>query len=526
MGKEISYKEIARLTLSDDHYSQREIATAANCSPGTVSNVQRRLEAAKIDAATAADLTERELRGLLNSEKGRREGDEYKQPDWARIADEMARDRKLKLIVLWEEYAEEAVLEGKRPYMYSFFSELFRRWVNFNIPTLTRSHVPGDKMEVDWAGDTMELVDPFTGVVSKVYLFVATLPYSQYTFVMPTLSMDAESWIDANVAALRFFGGVPRIVVCDNLKTGVIRNSGSDVVLNRSYREFGEHYGTAIIPTGVGKPKQKPSVEGSVGKIGERIIKMLRHRRFLDFDDLREAVSEKLAELNSRPFDKRRDGSRASVFEDKEKQALSPLPTADYEMAEWAVRTVGRDYMVSVSGSAYSVPYEYIKQKVDVRIGRKTVEIFFDGDRIATHARSFAKGDVVVCQSHRPQWHVEYLSRSGDSYRERALLDIGASARRVVDSILSAGREEDEGYRACAALLRLADKYGAEAVEEACERACGITKSPSLKAVKILLRKKPDRDEAEDIIASYAIMREEGYYARADVTNRKHQEEK
>ena len=194
MGKEISYKEIARLTLSDDHYSQREIATAANCSPGTVSNVQRRLEAAKIDAATAADLTERELRGLLNSEKGRREGVEYKQPDWARIADEMARDRKLKLIVLWEEYAEEAVLEGKRPYMYSFFSELFRRWVNFNIPTLTRSHVPGDKMEVDWAGDTMELVDPFTGVVSKVYA-AGRMPELRITRCSPLNSKTEVAFI-------------------------------------------------------------------------------------------------------------------------------------------------------------------------------------------------------------------------------------------------------------------------------------------------------------------------------------------
>lgn len=510
---DISYREIVRLTFADGHYTLREIAASAGCSHGTVGTVQRKLKTLGIDAETLLGMSERELRVLVNDGPGRKEGAGYKRPDFEKIHQELSRDRKLPMTILWEEYAEEAVREGKRPYMYSFFLEQYRKWEKATNPTVERPHRPGDEMEVDWAGDTMELVDPFTGEVSKVYLFVATLPFSQYTYVKPALSMKSESWIECNVAALRFFGGAPRIVIPDNLKTGVTKNAGGEVVLNRTYREFGEHYGTAIIPADVGKPKQKPSVEGSVGKIGERIIKMLRHRRFIDFDDLCDAVADKLAELNARPFNKRA-GSRLSVFIEMEKPLLSPLPVEDFEAADWVVRTVGRDYAVSVLGVAYSVPYQYVKRQVDVRIGMRTVSVFCDGERIAMHARSFDKGEAVVDESHRPAWHVEYLNRSAGHYRQRALDEIGPCAKRVVDSILEAGRAEEEGYRSCAALLKLARKNGAEAVELACERACAITARPSLKTVKILLKKAegPEGDPVAKAMKDYALLRDEEYY--------------
>ena len=510
---DISYKEIARLTFSGGHYTQREIAASAGCSHGTVGHVQRKLRALGIDEAAIAGMSERELRVLVNDGPGRKEGQGYKQPDFEKVHRELSYDRKLPLTILWEEYAEEAVREGKRPYMYSFFTQQYRKWEKTANPTVERPHRPGDEMEVDWAGDTMELVDPFTGEISKVYLFVATLPFSQYTYVKPTLSMKSEDWIESHAAALRFFGGAPRIIISDNLKTGVTKNAGGEVVLNRTYREFGEHYGTAIIPADVGKPKQKASVEGSVGKIGERIIKMLRHRRFIDFDDLCDAVAEKLAELNARPFNKRA-GSRLSVFIEKEKPLLSPLPAEDFEVADWITRTVGRDYAVSVHGVAYSVPYQYVKHEVDVRVGQRTVSVFLDGERIAMHARSFDKGEPVVDESHRPEWHVEYLNRNAGHYRQRALDEIGPCAKRVVDSILEAGRAEEEGYRSCAALLKLARKNGADAVERACERACAITARPSLKTVKILVRKAadPDADSVAKAMQDYALLRDEEYY--------------
>ena len=512
MEPRFSYKEVARLTFAGG-YSQRDIAAAAGCSTGSVVNVQRAMRSCGIDAETALGISEQELRGLLTRGRGRKEGEDYVQPDHAAIQRQLDEHRGLTLAILWEEYAKRCNDAGRTPYMYSRFVEKHREWQSGSDIALRVQHVPGDKMEVDWAGTTMEWVDPYTGVISEVYLFVATLPYSQYTFVKPMESMDSDSWIECNVAALHFFGGVPRIVVPDNLKTGVKSHTPDEVVINRTYREFAEHYGTAVIPTGVRKPKHKASVEGNVGKIGERIALMLRNQRFFSLSEIEEAIAEKLADLNARAFKKRSDGSRAEVFEAKERRMLAPLPATDFEPGRWLVRTVSPDYRVSVDSATYTVPYTFSGQSVDVRVGRATVEVFCDGERIASHPRSKARGDDVKQKSHQPKWHTEFLEQSGERFRQRALDEIGPWGRTVADSMLAAGTVEEEGYRSCAQLLNLVEKHGGDRVEEACRRACGIARCPSLKTVKILLKNQPDRDEQREAIESYAILRGEGYYA-------------
>lgn len=521
MEPRFSYKEVTRLTFAGG-YSQREIATAAGCSSGSVAMVQKALRVCGIDAETALGMSEQELRGLLTRGRGRKPDETYVQPDHAAIQRQLDEHKGLTLAILWEEYAKRCTDAGRTPYMYSRFVEKHREWQSGSDIALRVQHVPGDKMEVDWAGTTMEWVDPYTGVISEAYLFVATLPYSQYTFVTPSESMDSDSWIACHIAALKFFGGVTRIVVPDNLKTGVTSHTADEVVLNRTYREFAEHYGTAIIPTGVRKPKHKASVEGNVGKIGERIALMLRNQRFFSLAEIEEAVAEKLADLNSRPFKKRSDGSRVEVFEAKEKDMLAPLPASDFEPGRWLVRTVSPDYRVSVDSATYTVPYVFAGQSVDVRVSRGSVEVFCDGERIATHPRSKVRGDDVKQKSHQPKWHTDFLEQSGERFRQRALAEIGPWGRTVADSMLAAGKVEEEGYRPCAQLLNLADKYGGDAVEEACERACGIARNPSLKTVKILLKSQPDRDEQREAMESYAILRGEGYYAGSnDDTNDK-----
>lgn len=511
MEPKVSYKEIVRLTFSGG-YSQREIAAAANCSSGTVSNVQRKLRVVGLDAGTAEGMSEKELRGLLTEQRGRKPDVSYVQPDHAAIQEQLDRHKGLTIAIVWEEYAAECTAAGKVPYMYSFFAQKHREWQSASDLSLKVPHVPGDRMEVDWAGMTMEWVDMYTGEVHVVYLFVATLPYSQYTFVKPTESMAQEDWICCNVSALRFFGGSPRIIVPDNLKTGVASHAPDEVVINRTYREFGDYYGLAIVPTGVRKPKHKPSVEGNVGKIGERIALMLRNQRFFSLAEVEDAVAAKLADLNARPFKKRRDGSREEVFLAKEKPMLKPLPAADFEPGRWLTRTVSPDYRVTVDNATYTVPYTFAGQPVDVRVGRATVEVFCDGERIASHPRSFTSGDDVKQESHQPKWHTEFLQRSGERYRQRALDEIGPWGRKAADAMLSAGRAEEEGYRACAKLLNLVSKHGGRAVEEACERACGITRAPSLKTVKVILANMPGRDERRDAKEDFAILRDEGYY--------------
>lgn len=515
MKPKFSYREIVRLTVAGG-YTQREIAAAANCATGTVSNVQKRLRSSGIDGDTALSMGESELRGLLGGGKGRVADERYVQPDFASIDEQLSRHRGLTLTILWEEYAKRCADAGKQAYMYSFFSQRYREWRSASDLSLKVAHVPGDKMEVDWAGTTMEYVDRFTGEVCTLYLFVATLPYSQYTFVKPIESMDGDSWITCNIAALRFFGGVPRIIVPDNLKTGVDAHTPDEVRVNRTFQEFGEHYGTAIIPTGVRKPKHKASVEGNVGKIGERIILMLRNVRFFSADEVGQAVAEKLDELNARPFKKRSDGSRTEVFLAKERHMLAPLPATDFEPGRWVKRTVSPDYRVSVDSSTYTVPYAFANQPVDVRVGRKCVEVFCDGERIATHPKADKRGSDVKQRSHQPKWHTDFLEQSGERFRQRAKDEIGPWGRKVVEAMLAAGKVEEEGYRPSAQLLNLAASHGKDAVDAACKRACDIARSPSLKTVKILLRSQPKQDEQRRAMEDYAILRDEDYYTGAE----------
>lgn len=511
MERKFSYRDIVRLTFAGT-YTQREIALAAGCSIGSVANVQTRIRASGIDKESALKLSEDELRGLFNKNRGPKPSDKYVQPDFAMIQRQLEQYKGLTLMILWEEYVKHCLDAGKQPYMYSFFVEKYNAWISASDITLKVQHVPGDKMEVDWAGTTMEFIDQYTGEVHTVYLFVATLPYSQYTFVKPIESMDSGAWIDCNIAALHFFGGVPRIIVPDNLKTGVTSHTQDEVVINRTYKEFGEHYNTAIIPTGVRKPKHKPSVEGNVGKIGERIALMLREQRFFSIDEIERAIQIKLEDLNARPFKKRKDGSRYKVYLEKEKSMLAPLPATDFEPGEWHKRTVSPNYRITIDTNTYSVPYSFVGQSVDVRVGRNSVEVFCDSERIATHPRCRERFSDIKQKSHQPAWHTEYLEQSAERFRQRALSEIGIWGQKVVEAMLSAGKVEEEGYRPSAQLLNLVERYGSNAVNTACERACGISRCPSLKTIKILLKNQPDRDEQREAIKDYAILRDEDYY--------------
>ncbi len=251
------------------------------------------------------------------------------------------------------------------------------------------NHKPGEIMQVDWAGDTAAVIDTDTGEEIPVYVFVATLPYSGYSYVDGFFSMNQECWTAAHVNAFRYFGGVTKIIQCDNLKTGVDRHGRNEVKLNKAYSELAEHYNTAILPCRVRSPKDKAFVEGTVGVISTFILAALRNRRFLSLTELNEAISERLYEFNHKSFQKR-DGSRAIAFKE-EKAFLMPLPPTPFELSTWRIATVAPNYHITVDKMNYSVPYEYIKRKVDVRMTRNTVEIFFDGNRICSHRRLYGR---------------------------------------------------------------------------------------------------------------------------------------
>ena len=438
----------------------------------------------------------------------------YKQPDYGNIHRELAKSG-VTLRLLWNEYCDSSRLAGEIPYMYTQFCLYYREWAEKTKATMRIHHKPGEKMEVDWAGSTMSLRDNLTGGEIKVYIFVAVLPCSGYAYVEGFLSQNLENWVSAHVNAYRYFGGATRMLIPDNLKTGVDKTDWYTPTINRTYQELAEHYGTAVIPARVRKPKDKPSVEGAVGVASTWIIAVLRNRQFFSLMELNAAVWEKLEAFNAMPFQKK-PGCRKDAFLE-EMEYLLPLPKQPYELAEWKVATVQFNYHAAVLKQYYSVPHEYIKQKVDVRLTKNMVEIFYGGNRIASHVRLYGRdGQYSTVVDHMPPNHQKFLEWDGERFRKWAG-SIGENTRAVVESILSSYKVEQQGYRSCMGLLKLADKYSVARLEAACKRALSYTPNPGYKSIQSILKTGSDKLEQEttpDSSSEHGFTRGAAYYGR------------
>lgn len=377
VNKMTNYREILRLKSLGLNKSQ--IAAACNYSRNTVAQAINLAEEKVLSYPLHEGMSDKQLAEVLFPTSAAKP--EYKMPDYEYVAREMQKSG-VTLNLLWLEYCEQCSNNGETPYQLTQFKKYYRDYTLKNSATMHLNHKPGEIMQVDWAGDTAAVIDTDTGEEIPVYVFVATLPYSGYSYVEGFFSMNQECWTAAHVNAFRYFGGVTKIIQCDNLKTGVDKHGGNEVKLNKAYSELAEHYNTAILPCRVRSPKDKAFVEGTVGVISTFILAALRNRRFLSLSELNEAIFERLYEFNYKPFQKR-DGSRAIAFKE-EKSFLMPLPPTPFELSTWKIATAALNYHITVDKMNYSVPYEYIKKKVDVLITRSTVEIFFDGNRIST----------------------------------------------------------------------------------------------------------------------------------------------
>jgi len=437
-----------------------------------------------------------------------------KMPNYEYVHREMQRSGTT-LNLLWLEYCEQCRMGGELPYKSTQFNKYYADFVRKTKATMHLNHKPGEGMQVDWAGQNAYLVDTDTGELIKAYVFVAVLPYSGYAYVEACLDMVEGSWISAHVNAYRHFGGVTRILTPDNLKTGIIKNTRSETVINKAYQEMAEHYGTAVIPARPYTPKDKAAVEGTVGIISTFILAALRNQQFLSLHELNAAIWDRLYEFNHKPFQKK-DGSRAALFEE-ERLFLLPLPEHPFELATWEVATVQYNYHVSCEHQNYSVPFEYIRQKVDLRLTKGTVEILFEGNRIASHHRLHGRpNQYSTIEAHMPPNHQKYVQWNGERF-EKWAAGIGGNTLAVVKLFLGRYKVEQQGYKSCMALLKLTDKYPPERLEAACAKAFSFTASPSLKSIQSILRSGQDRlqDEPEPPAkdtSQYGFTRGADYY--------------
>ena len=505
-----NYREILR--LHSQGLSQRSIAASCGCVKGTVQRTVEHARKHNLVWPLPPEMTNERLRDLFSPSS--KDSGYYKVPDYEWIHREMARSG-VTLSLLWNDYCAQCRQNGEIPYMYTAFCDRYRDYSVKNRATMRIDRKPGEQMEVDWAGQTMEISDNLTGEIIPAYIFVATLNYSGYSYVEALLSRNQENWIAAHVNAYRFFGGATRILVPDNLKTGVQKNTKTEVVLNRTYHELAEHYGTAVLPARVRKPKDKSSVEGAIGVISTWIIAALRNWKFFTIQELNEAIGGKLEEFHQKPFQKR-PGCRMSVFLEEEKPLLLPLPRKEFELALWKICTVAYNYHISADKMHYSVPYEYIKKQVDVRITRNMVEVFLNGDRITSHIRKHGHpGQYSTLPDHMPEDHRKYTQWNAERFLSWAR-SIGDNTVAVVKAILASRKIEQQGYRACMALLKLSDKYSASRLEAACKRGLSYTHSPSFKSIQTILATDQDilpGDEiSNDTSAEFGFTRGSGYY--------------
>ena len=397
-----NYREILR--LSSLGYNNTEIADVCGCSRTTVISVLRQAEAVGVGYPLPEGMSERDLINALRPPVSGKPV--YRMPDYAKVHKEYQR-KCVTLNRLWLEYCEDCQKSGELPYQLTQFKKYYREYTVKAGATMHLDHKPGEIMQVDWAGDTAKVIDTDTGELIPAYLFVAVLPYSGYAYVEAFYSMDQECWTEAHVNAFRFFGGVARIVQCDNLKTGVTSHGKDEIVLNKVY--------------------------------------------------------------------------------------------------------------ISVDKQNYSVPYEYIKQKVDVRITRTVIEVFFNGIRICSHPRLYGRtNQYSTVEDHMPEKHQQYLQWNGERFRKWAA-KIGVSTSTVIDALLSGYRVEQQGYKACMGILKLADKYSPERLENACFKALTYASRPSFKNVQTILSSGQDRIEpekpAEKLSSSqYGFTRGDSYY--------------
>ena len=508
------YREILRLTAMG--LSQRSILDSVGCSQKTVVKVQRRARELKLSWPLDDSITDAVLEETLFP-KAPKVSPTRQMPDFDYIRKELQRNGVNKKL-LWTEYLETCRQSGGEPLMYSQFCYYIQQDEQRRRATMHISRKPGEQIEVDWAGDPAYIIDPDTGEATKAHIFVGVLSYSQYPYVEAFISEQQAPWITAHIHMFEYFGGVSKILVPDNCRTAVIRNGDwNDPQVNAVYHEMAEHYNCAIVPARVRAPKDKPNAVGTVGVISTWILAALRDEQFFSLAGLNAAIRQKLYAFSRKPFQKK-DGTRYDIYMEEEFPLLTPLPQTRYELAEWKQATVQFNYHISVDSMYYSVPHEYIKRKVDVRVTDSTIEVFYKQTRIASHRRLYGrKGQYSTVTAHMPENHQKYLEWNGDRFR-RWGSQIGPSTATVVNAILTSQRVEQQSYRSCMGLLKLSDKYSPARLENACTLALSYTASPSYKNVKDILaagRDKALADKKENAEPNpYALTRGSDYYRR------------
>lgn len=465
--------------------TRRQIARCLSLSPTTVGEYLSRAEQAGLGWPLPGELDDAQLEAKLFSRPAPPRPANRPSPDWSEVHRELKR-KGVTLMLLWQEY-KARYPEGVQ---YSQFCERYRQFAGRLDLVMRHTHRAGEKLFVDYAGQTLEVVERSTGEVRQAQIFVATLGASNYTYAEATWSQSLPDWIGSHVRAFEYFGSVPALLVPDNLRSAIARPCRYEPQPNATYQEMAHHYGTAIIAARIARPRDKPKVENAVLLVERWILARLRHCTFFSLAELNRAIRALLEQLNAKPF-RKLPGSRRSLFESLDRPAMRPLPEARYEFAEWKKVRVNIDYHIELDGHYYSVPYQLVRHQLDARFTATTVECFHKGQRVASHCRSALKGRHTSVAGHMPKAHQAYLNWTPERL-VRWARRIGPATAALVTTILRSRAHPQQGFRSCLGILRLEKSFGVQRLEAACRRAVAL-QSLSYRSVHSILKHGLDR---------------------------------
>lgn len=503
-------REVLRLKHA---HNCSERAIAASCSIGrtTVAEYLRRAAGAGLTWPLPEDLDDAQLEQLLFPPIPKAGEDLRPLPDWEYIHKELRR-KGVTRFLLWQEYKA----DHPAGIQYSQFCDRYLRWQGRQDPVMRQVHTAGEKLFIDYAGHKVGITDRATGEVRFAELFVAVLGASSYLYCEATWSQGLPDWIASHIRAFEFFGGLPEVLVPDNLKAGVTSPHLYEPDLNPTYQDMAMHYDVAVVPARVRRPQDKGKAESGVQIAEQWILARLRNRTFFSLSQLNDAISSLLVELNTRPFQKL-SGCRRSMFEEVERSALKPLPKRRYQYAEWKKVRVHIDYHVQLNKHHYSVPYQLVKEELDARQTASTVEFFHNGKRVASHVRSHKKSGFTTLEAHMPASHQHYAKWTPERL-VRWAEEAGGQTAAVISKILESRPHPQQGFRSCLGIMSLGKSYGPDRLEAACNRALAL-ETTSYKSIESILKNGLDgqplpgrRDKQLELAIDHDNIRGPGYY--------------
>ncbi len=478
-------KEILRLKL-DQRLSHRQVARALGVSAGEVGKISKMAEKVGLEWANVACLDEAELdKRLYGREHGA--ASTRQLPDYSAVHAEYQK-KGLTLALLHVEYLE----SNPGGLQYTQFCEHYRRWLKARKLSMHQVHRAGEKLFTDFSGKKPTIVDPITGEVTEVELFVAVMGASSYTFSRACQTQKVADWIDCHVLAFEFIGGLPEMVIPDQLRSAVSVPCRYEPVIQRNYEEMAAHYNVAVLPARPKKPKDKALVEVGVQIVQRWICARMRREIHHTLASLNDRVSELLVDLNHRVM-RKYGASRRERFEQIDLPALRALPVERYQHAEWKKAKVNIDYHIELHRHFYSVPYRWRGEVSEVRFTTRTIEVYINGTRVTSHVRSYVEGGYTTVAEHMPKAHQAHLKWSPSRLIDWAEKEAGPTTAELVQAILESKLHPEQGYRTCLGIMRLCKIYGRVRLEAASARALTVG-AYALGYLDSILKKGLDRE--------------------------------